>query len=50
MSCIHIIQGKPTIGAGLIASTVKGSGKYDYKVVKLDDKIAHLTSIRAKKI
>jgi hypothetical protein len=42
MSGIHIIQGKPTIGAGLIASTVKGSGKYDYKVVKLDDTICSL--------
>ena len=39
MSGIHIIQGKPTLGAGLIASAVKGSGKYDYKVLKLDDKI-----------
>lgn len=38
MSGIHIIQGKPTMGAGLIASTVKGSGKYDYKVVQMDDK------------
>jgi hypothetical protein len=32
MTGIHIIQGKPTIGAGLIASRVKGSGKYDYRV------------------
>ena len=38
MSGIHIIQGKPTIGAGLIASAVKGSGKYDYKVVEQTDK------------
>ena len=37
MSGIHIIQGKPTIGAGLIASRVKGSGKYDYKVVQQDE-------------
>lgn len=42
MSGIHIIQGKPTIGAGLIASTVKGSGKYDYTVVQLDDKVCSL--------
>lgn len=42
MSGIHIIQGKPTIGAGLIASTVKGSGKYDYKVLQLDDKACSL--------
>lgn len=39
MSGIHIIQGKPTIGAGLIASRVKGSGKYDYKVLEMTDKI-----------
>lgn len=38
MSGIHIIQGKPTMGAGLMASIVKGSGKYDYKVVEMDDK------------
>ncbi len=38
MSGIHIIQGKPTIGAGLIASAVKGSGKYDYKVVEQTEK------------
>jgi len=37
MTGIHIIQGKPTIGAGLIASRVKGSGKYDYKVIQQDE-------------
>jgi hypothetical protein len=37
MSGIHIIQGKPAIGAGLMAATVKGSGKYDYKVVFMDE-------------
>lgn len=36
MSGIHIIKGKATIGAGLMAGCVKGSGKYDYKVVKMD--------------
>lgn len=38
MSGIHIIQGKPVMGAGLIASRVKGSGKYDYRVVQMDEK------------
>lgn len=38
MSGIHIIQGKPTIGAGLIAARVKGSGKYDYRVIEQTDK------------
>lgn len=42
MSGIHIIQGKPTLGAGLIASTVKGSGKYDYKVLTLNEKLCSL--------
>lgn len=38
MTGIHIIKGKPTIGAGLIASRVKGSGKYDYKVTQQDER------------
>ena len=32
MSGIHLIQGKPTIGAGLMAQRVKKSGKYSYNV------------------
>lgn len=42
ISGIHIIQGKPTIGAGLMASRVKGSGKYDYKVKEHSDKICSI--------
>lgn len=38
MSGVHIIQGKPTIGAGLMAGKVKASGKYDYKVIEQSDK------------
>ena len=37
MTGVHVIQGKPAIGAGLIAGRIKGSGKYDYRVTKLDD-------------
>lgn len=48
MSGIHIIQGKPTIGAGLIASTVKGSGKYDYKVVEMNEKICSIDFYQGK--
>lgn len=50
MSGIHIIQGKPTLGAGLIASAVKGSGKYDYKVAKLDDKICSIDFLQGVEI
>lgn len=42
MSGIHIIQGKPTIGAGLMAARVKGFGKYDYKLVKHDETICSI--------
>jgi len=48
MSGIHIIQGKPTIGAGLIASRVKGSGKYDYKVVQQDEKACSIDFYQGK--
>jgi len=42
MSGIHIIQGKPTIGAGLMAARVKGFGKYDYKVIEHNDKVCSI--------
>lgn len=45
MSGIHIIQGKPTIGAGLMASRVKASGKYNYKVTEMSDKVCTIDFI-----
>lgn len=39
MTGIHIIAGKPVIGAGLIASRVKGSGKYDYRILENTEKV-----------
>lgn len=42
MTGIHIIQGKPCVGAGLIASRVKASGKYDYKVLEQSDKLCSI--------
>ena len=42
MSGIHIIQGKPTIGAGLLAARVKASGKYTYQVVELTEKLCSI--------
>lgn len=48
MSGIHIILGKPVIGAGLIASKIKGSGKYDYKVVEMTDKNCSLDFYQGK--
>ena len=48
MSGIHIIQGKPTIGAGLMAARVKGFGKYDYKVIEHNDKICSIEYFQGK--
>lgn len=48
MSGIHIIQGKPTIGSGLMAARVKGSGKYDYKVVEHTEKICSIDFYKGK--
>src|SRR5690625_2515340 len=39
MTGIHVIQGKPVIGAGLMAAKVKGSGKYDYRVREMTEKV-----------
>lgn len=39
---IHIISGKPSIGANLLASAVKGSGRYDYRVREMTDKVCRI--------
>lgn len=39
---VHIISGKPTIGANLMASAVKGSGRYDYRVKVMSSKECEL--------
>lgn len=48
MSGIHIIQGKPTVGAGLMAANVKGSGKYDYRVIESTEKICSIDFYQGK--
>lgn len=42
MSGIHLIQGKPTIGAGLMAQRIKLSGKYNYFVKQMSDTICEI--------
>jgi hypothetical protein len=49
MTGIHIIQGKPVIGAGLMASRVKGTGRYTYKVIKHDATICEIEYFELKK-
>ncbi|MHC5720453.1 MAG: hypothetical protein ACYTX0_52630, partial [Nostoc sp.] len=36
MTGIHIINGKPSIGANLMAAAVKRSGKYNYRITGHD--------------
>lgn len=48
MSGINIILGKPTFGAGVIASSVKGSSKYDFKVKELTDKACSIDFFEGK--
>ena len=38
MQGVNIIQGRPTYNANMMASAVKASGKYNYRVIRLDDK------------
>jgi hypothetical protein len=43
MTGIHIIKGKPAIGANLIASAIKRSGRYNYRITKHDNTICEIT-------
>lgn len=38
MTGIHVIQGKPAAGAGIMSSRVKAHPNYNYRVLGLDDK------------
>jgi len=42
MTGVHVIEGKPSVGAHLMASLIKRSGKYDYKVLRLDREACEL--------
>ena len=43
MSGIHIVQGKPVLGANLIATLVKNDPRYDYRVERSDNEVCILT-------
>lgn len=42
MTGIHIIQGKPALGANVIATLVKNDPRYDYRVKVCDEKVCTL--------
>jgi len=50
MSGINVIMGKPTFGAGVIASSVKGSGKYDFKVKEMSEKTCSIDFFEGKEL
>ena len=43
MSNIHIIKGKPVLGANMIATLIKNDARYDYRIKRLDDEAAIVT-------
>ena len=42
MTGIHIVQGKPSLGANLLGAAIKGSHRYNYRVVELTDERAEI--------
>lgn len=49
MSGIHIIKGKATLSATLMASLVRGSNRYDYRVTEHSDTICSIDFYKIKK-
>jgi hypothetical protein len=47
MSGIHVVQGKAEPGANLIATLVKRSGKYDYRVKKITNDVCEIEFFEA---
>jgi len=39
---VHVIQGKPAVGANLMAAAVKAHPKYDYRVKRMEDDVVEL--------
>jgi hypothetical protein len=42
MTGIHVIQGRVTVGANLMAAAVKKSGKYDYRVLEMTEQVCSI--------
>ncbi|HEV8573868.1 MAG TPA: hypothetical protein VGR43_04085 [Dehalococcoidia bacterium] len=42
LSSIHIVQGKPVLSATLIAALVKRSGRYNYRVRRMDETVCEI--------
>jgi len=42
MQGIYIVKGRVTLGANLMAALIKASGRYNYRVIELTDKVARI--------
>jgi hypothetical protein len=42
MSDIHFVKGRPHIGSTLLAAAVKRTGKYNYRVTRLDNEVCEI--------
>jgi hypothetical protein len=49
MTGVYIISGRPSIGANLMASAVKRSGRYDYRVIEMTDTACDIEYLQAGK-
>jgi hypothetical protein len=43
---VHVIQGKPAVGANLMAAAVRAHGRYDYAVNKMQDDVVEIEFLR----
>jgi len=48
MTDIHIIEGKPSVGAHLMAAAIRRSGKYDYEIREHTDEVCSIAFFQAK--
>ena len=48
MNGIHVISGKPAYGANILAAKVKGSGRYDYRVITINETVCTLEFFQGK--
>ena len=49
MTGVYIIQGRPSVGANLMASAVKRSGRYDYRVMEMTDQACEIQYLQSGK-
>jgi hypothetical protein len=47
MTNIHIIQGRPALGANLIATLIKNDPRYDYRVERMEDAVCSIAFYEA---